>query len=56
MRSFIQQKSCHGLVARGWTGGYRPLIGGGFYNDISDDAAATRGKVGIGTGERNGIA
>lgn len=25
-------------------GGFRPLIGGGFHTDISDDAAAARGK------------
>lgn len=25
-------------------GGFRPLIGGGFHTDISDDAAASRGK------------
>lgn len=33
-----------GAGHRGGRGGFRPLIGGGFHADISDDAAASRGK------------
>lgn len=33
-----------GLDMGGGGAGFRPLIGGGFHGDISDDAAASRGK------------
>lgn len=57
MRHFRQWKICHERAALGWTGGFRPLIGGSFHAVISDDAAA-RGKYegeGRETGTEEGI-